>query len=402
MRSKVNRSDPPKIKNLINPADNGGEGSEFTLTSARSRLKIGLQPGLLRKKGENMKLRQVLISGWVALALMLIFSTVAGAEVVGRLTQLEGRVDLLKGGKLPAVALKVNDTVEPGDVIRTKSLSKAQITFIDNSLLTLSQEARIAIEEFKFEPSQGKRQAVLEIFQGLALAVVNKILKAEEPDFVIKTQTAIVGVRGTEIGMRNQPNSSTILNFQGRTQVGNIFPEVSRLFLKAFKVAFSTGSWNNGSSRWVLLNDMQGTTVDRNLPPTVPFGITPQDQMLFMRQLTTYAALPGQHHTPGTPVTQTGSGSNLPVGLNLPGSPEHRKQPDYHHGPAQGGASGPGPPAAAPRRPRRRPISRPGLQLTSLPIRAKRDYYLGEAVRFFTPPGRDSGYPAVAPEERLP
>ena len=96
-----------------------------------------------------MKLRQVLISGRVALALMLIFSTVAGAEVVGRLTEAEGRVDLLKGGKLPAVALKVNDTVEPGDVIRTKSRSKAQITFIDNSLLTLSQESRLAIEEFR-------------------------------------------------------------------------------------------------------------------------------------------------------------------------------------------------------------------------------------------------------------
>ncbi|MDO9071167.1 MAG: FecR family protein, partial [Deltaproteobacteria bacterium] len=267
-----------------------------------------------------MKLRQVLISGWVALALMLIFSTVAAAEVVGRLTQVEGRVDLLKGGKLPAIPLKVDDTVEPGDVIRTKSLSKAQITFIDNSILTLSQEARIGIEEFKFEPGQGKRRAVLEIFQGLALAVVNKILKAEEPDFVIKTQTAIMGVRGTEIGMRNQPNSSTILNFQGRTQVGNILPEVSRLFLKAFKVAFSMGSWNNGSNRWVLLHDMQGTTVARHLPPTVPFGITPQDQMLFMRQLTTYAALPGQPHAPGTPVTQTGLGSNHQVPLNLPGA----------------------------------------------------------------------------------
>jgi FecR protein len=266
-----------------------------------------------------MKLRRVLISGWVALALMLIFSTVAGAEVVGRLTQLEGRVELLKGGKLPAVPLKLDDTVEPGDIIRTKSLSKAQITFIDNSLLTLSQESRIAIEEFKFDPGQEKRHAVLQIFQGLALAVVNKILKAEEPDFVIKTQTAIVGVRGTEIGMRNQPNSSTILNFQGRTQVGNIFPEVSRLFLKAFKVAFSKGSWNNGSSRWVLLQDMQGTTVARNLPPTVPFTITPQDQMMFMRQLTTYAALSGRHNAPGAPVTPA-SGSTITVGLHLPGS----------------------------------------------------------------------------------
>ena len=75
---------------------------ESALTSARSGCKTASQPGILGEKGENMNLRQVLISGWVALALMLIFSTVAGAVVVGRLTQLEGRVDLLKGGKLPA------------------------------------------------------------------------------------------------------------------------------------------------------------------------------------------------------------------------------------------------------------------------------------------------------------
>jgi hypothetical protein len=72
-----------------------------------------------------MKLRQILISGWFVMALMLICSSVAGAEIVGRLTQLEGRVDLFKGGNLPAVALRVGDTVEPGDVVRTKSRSKA-------------------------------------------------------------------------------------------------------------------------------------------------------------------------------------------------------------------------------------------------------------------------------------
>ena len=107
----------------------------------------------------------------------------------------------------------------------------------------------MAIEEFKFEPGQGKRQALLKIFQGLALAVVNKILKAEEPDFVIKTQTAIVGVRGTEFGILNEPNSTTILNFKGRLQVSNISdPKVSRLFLKAFKVAFD---WMpRGSITW--------------------------------------------------------------------------------------------------------------------------------------------------------
>jgi hypothetical protein len=239
-----------------------------------------------------------------------MIAAVAAAGVVGHLTQVEGRVELLKGGNLPAIPLKADDTVEPGDVIRTKSLSKAQISFIDNSILTLSQDARLAIEEFTYDPNQGKRHAVLEMFQGLALAVVNKIIKIEEPDFVIKTQTAIMGVRGTEFGIRIQPNSSSILNFTGRTQVGNIFPEVSRLFLKAFKVAFS---WNSGSGQWVLLGDMQGTTVARNLPPTMPFHLTPQDRILFMRQLTTFISTQKQPHQ--GPAPQGSLGSNPAVSL---------------------------------------------------------------------------------------
>jgi hypothetical protein len=227
---------------------------------------------------------------WVLLATALLLACFqAQAAVVGRLTQVDGRVDLLKGGNLPATLVKVDDTVEPQDVIRTKSLSKAQITFIDNSVITISPESRVAIETYMVDLAQGKRQAVLEVFQGLALALVNKIYKAEEPDFVIKTHTAIMGVRGTEIGIRVHPNSSTIMNFKGLTQVGNIFPEVSQLFLKTFKVAYSFGPLNDKSGRWVFLKDMQGTTVDRNLPPTLPYGITSQDRELFMRQLTTNA-----------------------------------------------------------------------------------------------------------------
>jgi hypothetical protein len=254
-------------------------------------------------------------------ALMLTYATVAGAAVVGRFTLVEGRVDLLKDGNLPAVVVKVNDAVGSGDVIRTKSLSRAQITFIDNSTLTISPESRLAIEEFTFDAAQNKRSAVLKIFQGLALAVVNKIIKAEEPDFVVKTHTAIVGVRGTEFGVRLSPNSSTILNFMGATQVGNIFPEVSRLFLKAFKVAFSFG-WNNSSNRWVLLKAMQGTTVGLNVPPTNPFTITREDQMQFMRQLATNTSGQG-HHSRGLPRTVAGSSipATGPPSITTPGTP---------------------------------------------------------------------------------
>jgi hypothetical protein len=51
----------------------------------------------------------------------------AHAAAVGRFTLIKGQVDVLKGGKVPGIAAKVQDAVEPGDVIRTKSGAKAQL-----------------------------------------------------------------------------------------------------------------------------------------------------------------------------------------------------------------------------------------------------------------------------------
>ena len=179
---------------------------------------------------------------WVVLVILAFQAgmlTNAQADVVGRLTQVEGRVDILRGGKLPAIPVKLNDGVQVGDVIRTKSMSKAQITFIDNSTLTISPESRVGIEAYMFDSAKNKRNAVVQLFQGLAHVAVSKIFKAAEPDFVVKTQTAIMGVRGTDFGVRIYPNSSDVLNFEGLLQVGNILPEVSQLFRRAFKVAYS-------------------------------------------------------------------------------------------------------------------------------------------------------------------
>jgi len=224
---------------------------------------------------------------WVVFViLLLLVGPLAGAQgdVVGRLTQVEGRVDILRGGQLPATPAKVDDGVQAGDVLRTKSLSKAQITFMDESILTISPDSRIGIEAYMYDSAQKKRNAVVQLFKGLAHVVVSKIFQSAEPDFVVKTQTAVMGVRGTDFGIRVHPNSSEILNFEGRLQVGNIFPEVSQLFRRAFKVAYSFGSGAGGGG-WVFLNNMQGTTVARGLPPTLPYALSSQDRELFMQQL---------------------------------------------------------------------------------------------------------------------
>jgi hypothetical protein len=271
---------------------------------------------------------------FLALILILAFQvgtlTGAQADVVGRLTQVDGRVDLLKGGKLPATPVKVNDGVQLGDVVRTKSQSKAQITFIDNSTLTIAPESRVGIEAYMFDAAQNKRNAVVQLFQGLVHVVVNKVMKSAEPDFVVKTQTAVMGVRGTDFGVRLHPNSSDVLNFEGLLQVGNILPEVSQLFQRAFKVAYSFGP--GPGQHWVHLKAMQGTTVGRGLPPSAVFAITPAMRNSFMQQVVNLSSGKGQGASGGgtasavagaagsiLPGESGGTGSKF-IGLDQPGT----------------------------------------------------------------------------------
>lgn len=208
-----------------------------------------------------MNVRTFITAMFLCLALVLALPPGASAEVVGTLTQVEGRVDLLKGGNLPATPVKMGDGVEKGDVLRTKSLSKAQITFLDKTTLALAPESRIAIEEYMFDEAKGKRSALLQVFQGMVMAVVSKIYQTEQPDFVVKTHTAIMGIRGTEVGILCAPNSSQFLNFQGHTRLCNRYPEIPGC---------------------VDLFENQSALVGSGLPPTLPFEIGPEDRKLFM------------------------------------------------------------------------------------------------------------------------
>jgi hypothetical protein len=51
----------------------------------------------------------------------LVLPAAARAEVVGRFLKVEGQVDLIKKGQLPALNPKIQDGLEPGDMIQTKN-----------------------------------------------------------------------------------------------------------------------------------------------------------------------------------------------------------------------------------------------------------------------------------------
>ena len=208
------------------------------------------------------------LAGLLALAAFALgFPLAAQATAVGRFVQVEGSVDLMKGGKAPAVPVKVQDEVQQGDAVRTKSLSRAQIRFVDDTVLTLAPESRVAIDEYVYDASKSKRQATVEVFRGMVHFLVSKILQTEKPDFMMKTHTGVLGVRGTGWYAQLTPLSTDIYNEHGTTEVQNLFPEVPGK---------------------VTLTGLEFTRVGFNLPPTLPLPITQQDLLQLRVQFRSY------------------------------------------------------------------------------------------------------------------
>jgi hypothetical protein len=241
----------------------------------------------------RQKIRLIVI---MLTVIVLAVPLVAHAAVAGRFTMVTGKVDLLKQGKLPAISAKVHDGVEPGDIIRTKSRSKAQLQMIDDSIITLAPESRLAIADYQYKPAPEERRAVLRFFRGLMQATVKRIIKREEPDFIIETHTAVVGVRGSNPYVLLMPAFTTVYLPEGLLDVSSNNPNIP------FQV--QVHSW-------------EFTQIPLDKQPYLPQAMTPA-MLQMLQQLMNTGVTPGALYVGPPPAT----GEELP--FKLPVSPEQR------------------------------------------------------------------------------
>ena len=221
------------------------------------------------------------------------------AAAVGRFTLITGQVDVLKGGKVPGIPAKVQDGVETGDVIRTKTGAKAQLSMVDASVITLAPESRLAIADYQYNPAREERRAVLRLFRGLVHTAVNRIIKTEEPDFIMETHTATLGVRGTNWYTLLGPNSTGVYLPRGILGVSSNLPTVPAL---------------------LRLQSMQFTQVLQGRQPSPPQALTPE--ILRMLEQLMDTGLTGGGLGFGSPASGTGTQYKTP--LTLPGSSDQK------------------------------------------------------------------------------
>lgn len=141
---------------------------------------------------------QMLVAGWLIL-LMLPGRPGWAQQRVGLFASLRGQVEArLKGEPAwrPAV---LRDDVFFEDLVRTSERSRARILLEDDSILNVSPNAQVEIEEFVLDRASDVRRATINISSGIVRVLVGRKFTGRDSTFTITTPTAKIGVRGTTI-----------------------------------------------------------------------------------------------------------------------------------------------------------------------------------------------------------
>ena len=125
---------------------------------------------------------------------LLLFQTMLFAKAVGSITGMSGQIYISRLGT--DINATLGDKIEEKDIIVSGDNSKTQLTFDDNTLITIGKNSRFVIEEYLFEES-AEAKAMFGIKEGAFRAITGKIAKFAPNRFKVKTKSAAIGIRGT-------------------------------------------------------------------------------------------------------------------------------------------------------------------------------------------------------------
>ncbi len=178
----------------------------------------------------------------------VLAAATAWAEV-GTVAGAEGTAFIWRGGQ--AIEVKVGAPVELGDQLATGQPGRIKVVFQDDSVLTVSDDSRVTVDDQVFDASASKAHSAFSLLKGKVGAIVSDYYGKPGNSYEIKTETAVAGVRGTEFAMVYDPEAAL-------TEVTGITGMVH------------VHSLANLAETGVLVTANESTTVARGQLPTAP------------------------------------------------------------------------------------------------------------------------------------
>jgi hypothetical protein len=133
----------------------------------------------------------------VAATLLLSISQTSLAGV-GKVTEQTGPTEIVRNKK--SIPSAVNTGVEMADTIVTAK-AKAKLTFEDNTTVNITEQSKLVIDDFVYDPKKGAGKVAMKVVMGTARYASGQIAKNNPQAVDVKTPTATVAVRGTDFSM---------------------------------------------------------------------------------------------------------------------------------------------------------------------------------------------------------
>jgi len=149
-------------------------------------------PKLLRWLETGLKLKVLL--------LILIFAsskTIKGQQLaaeIGDVTELNGQVQIFRDE--PYIA-ELDFGIQQNDNVQT-NVGRVGITFLDDSVVRLTEHSKLTIDEYVFDPNPSKSKLALNFASGTARFVTGALGRIDKENISITTPTANIAIRGTD------------------------------------------------------------------------------------------------------------------------------------------------------------------------------------------------------------
>src|SRR5690348_1685291 len=116
----------------------------------------------------------------------------SAASVVGSVSRVQNQAQV--GGANAAVG----SSVHMGDALKTGANARLEVTFVDDTRLTLGENARVVIDRYVYNPERSIGTMALSSTRGALRFATGKIHQMDQKNVTVSTPVAALAVRGTD------------------------------------------------------------------------------------------------------------------------------------------------------------------------------------------------------------
>jgi hypothetical protein len=135
------------------------------------------------------------VLAFLLLVFLLPLPVFGQEDGIGGLRKVEGTGTVLRKGQVLKALNGLR--IHSGDTLRTGKDGSMGIIFIDNTRISLGPDSEITIDQYLYNPQEGKFSFLTRIAQGTASYLSGLISKVAPEAVQVQTPTATVGIRGT-------------------------------------------------------------------------------------------------------------------------------------------------------------------------------------------------------------